>query len=464
MSSAARWSFVNSAFTRVAQLGVGVLLARLIAPEQFGAYAAALVVLNILLSFSELGVSVALVRHKGDPADIAPTVATLSMASSGALALLTALAAPWAAAAMSAPETTGVLRLMAATLVLAGPSAVPAALLQRDFRQRRKTTIDLTSFLVGAGVGVALAAAGFGAWSLAWSRVAGNAVSTIGLLACTPLVRPGWRRDVAGELLRFGLPLAGSSLLAFAVMNVDYIVVGNVLGPTQLGFYLLAFNLSSWPVSAFSQPIRSVSLAAFSTVNDDSQRLRASFSRALAIVMALTVPACVLLAALGGPLVRLVYGRRWAEATSALAVLALLGAVRVALELAYDLLASAGRSRAILKIHLLWLAALGPALVVGARLDGIRGVAFGHVAVLAVAVVPAYFVALHPHGITARSTVAGLARPALGALAMAALALGAQRAVGNDPGRLLLGGAAALAAYTLAVLPLRRRLAGQPLP
>ncbi|WP_199442686.1 lipopolysaccharide biosynthesis protein [Umezawaea beigongshangensis] len=456
VGSAIRWSAVNSLLGRVCQVGVSVALARLIAPEQFGVFAVALVVLNIVLSVSEMGVSVALVRERGDISAMAPTVTTLSIASGSALALICVVGAPWFSGALNTPEAAGVIQLMSVALVIAGVSAVPGALLQRGFRQDHKFAADTAGFVVGTVVAIGAAVAGFGAWSLAWSRIATNLVSAVVVFAYTgERYRPGFDAARARALLGFGLPLAGSSLLVFGVMNVDYIVVGSALGTVQLGFYLLAFNLSSWPVGAFSAPVRSVSLAAFSQVRDDPDRFQRSFTRALGVLALFTVPACVLLAALSDPLVRAVYGERWAPTAQVLALLVLLGAFRVALELGYDFLASAGRGRAVLVIHVVWLAALVPLLALGAHLDGIRGVAAAHVVVALVVIVPAYLLALRPHGLRAGALGAAVARPALGGVVMVVVALAVRRLVDGTVAQLLLGGVLATAAYAAVVFPLR---------
>ena len=84
--------------------------------------------------------------------------------------------------------------------------------------------------------------------SLAYGSLAGNVTATALVLVLAPArPLPGWRRDDAVALLRVGLPLAGTSLVLLATLNVDYVVVGRQLGTTALGLYLLAFNLSSWP-------------------------------------------------------------------------------------------------------------------------------------------------------------------------------------------------------------------------
>lgn len=461
VGSAIRWSAVNSLLQRVTQLGVSVLLARLIAPEQFGVFAVALVVLNIVMSISEMGVSVALVRTSERVRDLAPTVTTLSIASGTLLAGICVLGAPWFSARMGAPAATGVIQLMAVALVVAGISAVPSAILQRGFRQDHKFAADTTGFVTGTAVAVILALLGFGAWSLAWSRVITNlATAAVMFVLTKERYWPGWNTAQAQSLLAFGLPLAGSSLLIFGVLNVDSIVVGAVLGTTELAFYMLAFNLSSWPVGAFSTPVRSVSLAAFSQVRADPERFQRTFARALRLLALFTVPACVLLGGLSEPLVRFVYGDRWAAAAAPLALLVLVGAIRVVLELAYDFLASAGRSRAILVIHVVWLLALVPLLTLGAHLDGIRGVAAAHVVVAALIIVPAYLITFRPYGLHPGALAVSLARPAIGGALMIGVLYGVQRVVVADLSRLLIGGALAVIAYVAVVYPLRHEVLG----
>lgn len=463
VTGALRWSFINSAVLRLSQLGVGIVLAHLIAPRQFGVYAVALVVVNIVLSVSELGVSVALVRHNGGIRAMAPTVTTLSIASSATFSLLVAFIASYVAEALGAPEATGVIRLMAVAILVAGFSAVPSAILQREFRQDHKLLADAIGFVVSTAVVIALALAHFGPWALAWSRIAGNLSAALVMIVLTKeRYWPGFDRQIAREVLSFSLPLAGASLLVLGAMNVDYIVIGAILGPLQLGLYLLAFNLASWPVNAFSSSIRSVSLAGFAQLRQDEGRMQSGFSRSLALLMAVTLPACVLLAAFSMPLIRFIYGERWLPAAAALAVLSVLGAVRVALELAYDYLAAAGRTRAILLIHLIWTIGLVPSLIIGADVGGIEGVGWGHVAIVIILVIPAYLRALGLAGVEARSLLGGLVRPLVGGAVMTLSALAISRVLETDFLRLAVGGTMSLAAYVAIVLPMRKNFATGP--
>ena len=92
----------------------------------------------------------------------------------------------------------------------------------------------------------------------------------------------------------------GSAFLTFAVLNTDYIVVGHVLGPVALGFYYLAFNVSSWPVTTISFTVRRVSLAGFSRLQHDRSEMQGAFLRAPLLLSTVAFPVCALLVALVG--------------------------------------------------------------------------------------------------------------------------------------------------------------------
>ena len=186
------------------------------------------------------------------------------------------MAAPFFCAAMGAPDATAIVRVLAASVVIDGVVATSAALLQRDFRAGRRMAIDQVNSWLGAIVSISCALAGMGAMSLAVGRHRAALVAAVMFIHAEP-VRFGFDREIARKLLRFGVPLAASSVVVFGVKFVDQFIVGSLLGPVALGFYVLAFNLSNWPVRVFSQPVRDVSPAAFSRLRGDPPALRSAF-------------------------------------------------------------------------------------------------------------------------------------------------------------------------------------------
>ena len=133
------------------------------------------------------------------------------------------------------------------------------------------------------------------------------------------------------------------------VLNVDYVIVGHVLGAEKLGLYVLAFNISGWPINIFGAVIRSVSLPAFSRLRldgpGDGVRVRAAPCGSSASI---TIPVCFIIGALAHPAVVAIYGERWEPAAAALVGLSVLGAARILIELCGDFLVTLGRHAAAL--------------------------------------------------------------------------------------------------------------------
>jgi len=448
-------SLANNVLVRAGTFLTGVVLARILAPHDYGVYAVALVVLNALFSMNELGVSVALVRWPGDPRRIIPTVATLSIGSSLLMYVVSFIAAPWLTSAMGVPEATGVLRLMGVAVVIDGITSVPVAMLAREFGQGRRLIIDITSLAVVSCTTLVLAATHHGVWSLAIGQVAGNLTTLVlAFLLVTTRFRPGWDGESARELVRFGLPLAGSSFLVFAVLNIDYVVVASMRGAVELGYYLLAFNLSSWPVNAISTAVRRVSLPYFAQLRETPAQVSTAFARALGLLLLVTVPVCALLSAFAIPMVRVVYGARWTPSAAALAYLAILGGARVVFELCYDFLVADARPRATLRLQVVWLISLAAALPAAAHWGGVRGVAMAHAAVAVIVMAPLFFRAIMGSGVRLRDLRRPATGPLLGTLGVAAAAA-ASLSLGDGIARLAIGGGGALLVYLVVQRPQR---------
>ena len=427
------WSFASTALARFGTLAIGIALARILGPKEFGTFAVAMVALLAVLSFNELGVSLAIVRWPGEPKAIVPTVATISMVTSVGVYAACYLGAPAFARLMGDEGATPVVRVLALCVLINGYVAAPAALLQRHFRQDRKMIADQVTTWLGSGVSIACALTGHGAMSLAIGQLSGALAGGILLAAFAPAgLRFGFDPGTARALLRFGLPLAGSSIVVFAVANVDRLIVGAVLGPIPLGFYVLAVNLSNWPVTMFSQPVRQVAPAALARLQGDPAAMRRTFLSTAGLLASITVPVCVLLAVASSPLIRIVYGDEWAKAAAVLPWLALLGALRIVFELVYDYFVVLANTRVVFTVQVVWLAVLVPAVYLGARSGGSAGAAAAQFAVGAILVLPIYLYELRRTGIAPAAFLGRLAVPALGGALAAALAYGAGRALHID--------------------------------
>ena len=440
------WSFASTILSRFGTFAIGIVLARLLGPSAFGTYAVAYVALQAVLTFNELGVSLAIVRWEGDPREIAPTVTTVSLIVSAAIYGGCFLGSPAYAAAMGAPAATSVIRVLGVVILFDGFTNTPATLLQRRFRQGQRMIADQANTWLGSAVTIALAWSGYGAMSLAIGRMAGCLVGAVLLVVFAPeSLRVGFSPAKARSLLRFGLPLAGANLVAFAVTSVDQLVVGHLLGTEALGFYVLALNLAGWPINIFSYPVRTVVPAVLSRLQRDRTAMRTTFLSTAGLLCAVAMPICLLIGGSAQPLIGLVYGHQWLPAAPPLIWLTLLGAVQIFLLLAYDIFVVMGRSRFLLIVQIVWLVALIPALIAGSHVDGTFGAALAEAAVAIILILPWYLGGLSRVGIRLRALIGHTWLPALGAALAGAIAIVVARIIPGDLTALSLSAVATLA-------------------
>jgi lipopolysaccharide exporter len=449
----AAWSSVSTITLRLGSLVVGIVLARLLTPGEFGVYAVALTVQSILMTIADLGLSASLVRSD-EPERIAPTVATLGLAIGATTTAITVATSSLLANLLGSPAAAPAISVLAFTLLLASVSLVPYSMLLRRFQQRELFIVGVADFIVSTSVTLALVALGFSVMGLAIGRVAAQVVSsTLQFLLARERPRFRINREVVRPVLEFGVPIALANLLAWGLINIDNIVLVRVAGATALGFYVLAFNISNWPMSALSQTVRAISLPYFSrTENADGD-----LAQFVAIGWAAALPAGGLLATLSAPLIFTLYGERWLHAAPVLAALGVFGALRVIFDIFNAYLYAHGHSRPVLGVQLLWLVTLTVGMVFATSAFGIVGAGWVHVIVALVIVLPAYLVILRKAGVHLMPVLRRAWWPTAATLPAVGAVILTQSLVSGLVLRLFIGGAIATVVYLIVIWPWAQR-------
>jgi O-antigen/teichoic acid export membrane protein len=454
-----RWSLLGNVIIKIGSFGMGLVLARLLSPADFGTYAVALAAMQFVMHINDVGLIAATVQWRGRLSEMAATATTLAAGFSILIYLAFWFAAPVVADVAGVPEATRVIRLLTVVIVIDGITAVRSGALMREFRQDKLITANLVGLVVNAATSISLAAAGAGAMSFACGQVA--AATVIGVMVMAAAGVPfevGLDRDVVRRLMRFGIPLAASLGIEAILMNADYIIIGHVVGVTLLGYYLLAFNISNWALSVISSAVRYVSVAGFSRLSEvDKEVLNDGVQRSAPLLVTGLAPIAVLTAALAEPLVAVLYGNQWLPSAPVLRFLMMLTVVRVLTAFALDILMGAGATRSTLWLNLCWAVALIPALIFGTTHDAIRGAAIAHTVVGLAVALPVTLVALHRVGVRLAPIVPTLVRPVLAAGVAGVVALGLVRLAYPHPFLALgLGGAVGVTAYVLIAFPMAR--------
>ena len=459
----ALWNMASTLVLRLANICLTAVVAHILSPRDFGVFAVALTAFAIVSALGELGVASCLIRADLDIDSLAPTMATVSFATSAVLAGAMAVFSKPIAAALGSPYAAGPVRVMALAVILTGVFAVPSAQLVRDFKQDKLFLANAISFIPSTVVLLLLARTGGGAMAFAWSRVVGQlAVGCVVFASVPRIYRPGITRSALLLLLRFGLPLAGANFVNYILLNVDYALVGHLMGAVALGTYVLAFNVASWPSNLLGTMINNVAMPAFTRVKHDADLLRDAIAGSLRGLSLVVFPMCSVTMALARPLVLTLYGAKWAAAASVLSILTLYSAISVICLLFANIIAGMGRTKLLLAVQLIWLVALAPAMAFGVHRDGIVGAAFAHIAVIGPIVLPCYLFALKRITGIRFALLAKAIVPALLASSAAALAARGATLLFNDPLMQLIAGLSAGGLiYLVAVSPQLITLLGE---
>ncbi|MEW9553870.1 oligosaccharide flippase family protein [Nonomuraea sp. NPDC050783] len=455
-----RWGLAARGVSRLATFGMSLVLARLLAKEDFGLYAVALAANQFLFYVNDAGIVSAVVQWRGRLEDMVVTATTVVLTISVSVYALFWFTAPFFTTLAGSVSATPVVRLLTVIIVIDGFVNVRSAVMLRGFQQDKIAKANMMGIAVQVPLAITLAVLGAGVYSFAVGAVANSLVSGVLVFVWARMpFRLGFDRAVAARLLRFGVPLAGSLGLEALVLNADAIIIGNTLGITMLGYYMLAMNVSSWVPGVVGEALRHVTLPGFSRVADENPAVFSErVQQIVPMLVMLVTPVAVLVAVLAPQLVTLLYEPRWLPAAAALSFLMALMAVRMLTALAFDILTSLGATRRVVWMNLSWAVALLPALYLGARLDGIRGVAIGHVVAAFLAGLPAALWQLRRSGVVLAPVVAPVARLLLGGLAGGVTAWLVVTPLSGTPVfvQLCAAGAAGFAAYAVTGLSRER--------
>lgn len=362
------WSSSATVAGKLISLGALVVLARLLAPAEFGLFAFALLYLTYLDTVGDLGTAAAVVYWPGRAEDAAQIAFFLNVLMGAALTAVTMLSAPAIAAFFRNPSAEPMLATLSWSFLIRSLATTHDALLRKDLRFRARLVPELGLAAIKAGVAVALAVNGFGAWSLVWGHLIGQAVWTA-LLWCVMPWRPGrrWPAGVLRPLLAYSSGIVAVNVLAAVTHHADAIVIARMLGAEALGLYQMAYRLPEMLIALLVWQLGRVLFPAYAKVRAGGGDLAFAYESSLRFLALLVLPGAAVLALLAEPLVLALFGEPWRAATPILRVLALYVAVRALGSPTGDVLKASGRPGLLALVGVLKALLLVPALILAAR-------------------------------------------------------------------------------------------------
>jgi PST family polysaccharide transporter len=353
------------------------ILARLLTPSDYGLMGLAMPVVLFALTLGEGGMGPALLRAADPHGRVESTMFWTALATGGICGGALLLLAPVLGMALNNPRIAPVLVWLAPIMILSALSSVPSVRIQRRGASWIFATGDVASAVAGAAVAFGCALSGFGVWSLVAQQLV---IWSVKLAVLFPLAgnriaaRPC--PDALRYLLRNGTPLVGANLLNLFSISVDALLIGRILGVTQLGFYVLAFQIVRIPEAILNGPVFLTFLPAIVRLDMDRAAATSMFLQAMRVMLSISAPLMLGLTLTAGVAVPLLLGARWHPAIMLLMLLAPPAIAQTLGWLARALLVGRGRSGLQLRLALLN-AALTLAGVLGGVPFGIHGVAAG---------------------------------------------------------------------------------------
>ena len=437
-----------------------IVLARLIAPDQFGLLGAALLAVDMLRTISETGVRTTLIQQKEVTRDDLDTAWTLQVVRGLALAGLCLVGGNAWAAWLGDPGVAEVLIWVAPVLLLEAFGNVATVEFERKLDFRRRFLHQGSGAIVDVVLSVALAIILRDVRALAVGIVAGQAVQLIaGYVLMPRLPRPRIARGSLVAQWKFGRWILLSTVLIFLGKQGDDLVVGRLVGVEWLAFYQMAWRIAGLPAAEISNLAATVLFPTLASVKDDRDRLRAGYVQVVQLTSVVAFPLCAAVFVLGGPATERLLTAAWLPMVPALQVLALGGAFR-AIVGPGPLWLSVGRPDLRTKLQAIDLATLAVAIVPLTMLYGITGAAIAATARVVVGKLAALAFTERWFGGTWRPVSVALVIPALAAIGAGSLA----RATIGAAGPSVVGLAAAvvvLAATYYVLLRLLDRLTGR---
>jgi teichuronic acid exporter len=323
--------FLSRLLTQVYVWGSTLLIARFLTPLDYSIMSIGLLVVGLADLFAEAGIGRALIQKESlEPRDIDEGFTLNCLLSLAMYALLFVLADPLARHVFDEPRLPLFLWVLGIHVLLAPFMAIPLALLDRNLKMGKQSVIHVGTAVFQSSVVLALAIAGMGYWAL----VAGSLSRRV-LEVAAYMWGSGWRPRLAPfsyrvkGLLRFGIHVSLSMFLWYWYSNVDYAFVSKFAGPIELGYYALAFQLSSLPAEKLTANIGKFTYPAFCRLQNDLPRLHDWFLRLLVLVGFLGMPVMVGMALVAEDGIAVVLGEKWLPAVVPFQLLSLAGLFKI---------------------------------------------------------------------------------------------------------------------------------------
>ena len=311
------WSAADAFLGQGVTFLVGLVLARLLSPSEYGLIGIVTIFTTVLTGVVDSGFSNALIRKQHTTEDDYNTMFITNMVLSIILFIILYVTAPFISVFFDRPELTSLTRAMGAILIIQAFSLVQNTILTKRIDFKTKTKASIVSALISGGIGIWMAFSGFGVWALAGQQLTKILIYTICLWFFNKWIpKLRFNKDSFRYMWGFGWKMMLSGLLNSIWNQLYQVVVGKFYSPATLGQYSRSKEYASIFSSNFTLVVQRVTFPALSEVQDDRERMVAAYRRVIKTTMFVTAVLMISMGAVAEPLIYCLIGPQWHEAST----------------------------------------------------------------------------------------------------------------------------------------------------
>ena len=348
------WTSLDQALNLGFGFVIGVILARLLSPSDYGLLAMIAVFNSIAFAFVNSGFGSALVRKPDLVEDDTTTAFFFNIIVSVGMIGILWVAAPFIASFYDKPILTSLVRAEAVILIISALGLVQNTQLTRALNFKAKMIINASSQVLAGVLAIVAAYRGFGVWALVVQHYVGYTVSLILMWVFSPWRPRGkWSKVSLKYLWGYGSRILASGLLNRIYGNIYPIIIGKFYSAADLGQYTRAGGYAGLPARGLTDVLQQVTFPVLSQIQEDDARLSSSYRRMLRFSVFLVFPVMVGLATLAYPLVISLVTDKWAECVPYLQVICFASMWYPVHAINLDLLKVKGRSDLFLRLEII---------------------------------------------------------------------------------------------------------------
>jgi PST family polysaccharide transporter len=386
------WTGVSQYSRLMFSLVVTAILARLLAPKEFGLIAMVVVFTNFISLFKDFGLSQAIIQSKNPTQGQLSTSFWMNVMAGSILCLVMVLAAKIISLFYNEPKLLLVTMALAPNYLIASFGIVHSTILNKEMKFKKLAGIEILTSGIAGIAAIVMAIMGFGVWSLVNQQIIYCSLSVISLWATT-----NWKPEYVFEwnemkgLIGFGLNLTGFRFVNYFNRNFDNLLIGKYLGAASLGIYSIAYRLLTLPLHQISDVLGKVMFPSFSIMQDDKAAVRKGFLKMARYISIITFPMMIGLLVLAPEFVRVVFGAKWERAIFIIQIFSLIGLLQSIGHTNGWIYLSQGRTDIQFRWGIFSFLLIVPSFIIGLRWD-VEGVAVAYALVSLLLSFPNYFI------------------------------------------------------------------------